>query len=258
MFRRRTKSRRAKRAVAGRLPSTDEVRDQVAEVTDELGEALDAARDAITKAISSAGRRGTGAGVEATRRTAVLGKEAGRKGMEAGKRASRRARGAAREAVGRRLPEPEEVAEMARRATDKMFPERAKQHRKTARKRRRRLLYGGAGLAGLGMLIGWLTAPKKGDEARQVLKERASAASDRVAEMRASAGSREPNDTAPGMDAGSGPGASAGGGSRAGGTGAGMAGSGGPGAGSGAQGDPARQDADVTPIHQGDGASKRR
>ena len=256
MFRRSSKSQRAKRSVAGRLPSTDEVRDQVAEVADELGEALDVARDAITKAISSAGRRGTEAGVEATRRTAVLGKEAGRRGMAASKRATRRARGAAQEAVGRRIPEPEQVAEMTRRATDRMFPERAKQHRKAARKRRRRMLFGGTGIAGLGMLIGWLTAPKKGNETRQALKERANAASDKVAEMRASSGPRGPNvtSTPSGTDAGGGLGA--GGGSMAGaGTGAG---SGGPGAGSGAQGEPARQNADVTPIHQGDGATGKR
>lgn len=260
MFRRRSRIRQTKRAVAGRLPSTDEVRDQVAGVTDELGDALDAAKDAITKAMSSAGRRGTEAGAEATRKGAVLGKEASRKGMRAGKQASRRARGAALDAVGRRLPEPEQVAEMTRRATDKMFPERAKQHRKIARKRRRRLLYGGAGLAGLGMLIGWLTAPKKGDEARQALKERASAASDKVAEMRASAGPQGPTGTpTSGMDAGGelGTGTT---GSMTSGTGTGSPGSRGDEAGSGAQSQPAQQSADVTPIHQGDGAStsKRR
>ena len=249
MFRRRSRIRQTKRAVAGRLPSTDEVRDQVAGVTDELGDALDVARDAIAKAMSSAGRRGTEAGAEATRKGAVLGKEA-----------SRRARDAALDAVGRRLPEPEQVAEMTRRATDKMFPERAKQHRKTARKRRRRMLYGGAGAAGLGMLIGWLTAPKKGDEARQALKERASAASDKVAEMRASAGSQGPTGASTsGTDAGGelGTGTT---GSMASGTGTGGPGSRGAEAGSGAQSQPAQQSADVTPIHQGDGAttSKRR
>jgi hypothetical protein len=260
MFRRRSSSHKAKRAVAGRLPTTEEVRDQVAEVTDELGQALDVAKDAITKAISSAGRRGTEAGAEATRRTAELGKEAGRKGMAAGKRASRRASGAAREAVGRRLPEPEQVAEITRRAADMIFPERGKQYRKAARKRRRRLLYGGTGLAGLGMLIGWLTAPRRGDETRQVLKERANAASDKVAEMRASAGSRGQDGTPvpSGMDTASGLGGS---GSMTGsGTGTGTAGPSGAGAGSGGQGEPTPQNADVTPIHQGDGAttSKRR
>jgi len=252
MFRRRSRSNQAKRAVAGRLPSSDEVRDQVAEVTDELGLALDTARDAIAKAMSSAGRRGTEAGAEATRKTAMVGKEAGRRGMAAGKRASRRARGATLEAVGRRLPEPEQVAELTRRATEKVFPERAKHHRKAARKRRRRLLYGGVGLAGLGILMGWLTAPKKGDETRQALKQRANAASDKVAEMRASAGAQRPTGTSTttGMEADSGMGSGS------------MAGSGTPSRGtagtdSAAQG---QQDADVTPIHQADGAapSKRR
>src|ERR671931_443130 len=54
MFRRRSKIDKAKRAVAGRLPTTEEVRGQVAEVTDELSDALEAAREAITKAMSSA------------------------------------------------------------------------------------------------------------------------------------------------------------------------------------------------------------
>src|SRR6266508_4508747 len=129
MFRRRSRSNQAKRAARGRLPSSDEVRDQVAEVTDELGLALDTARDAIAKAMSSAGRRGTEAGAEATRKTAMVGKEAGRRGMAA----SRRARGATLEAVGRRLPEPEHFVFLAPGATEKVFPERAKHHRKAAR-----------------------------------------------------------------------------------------------------------------------------
>jgi gas vesicle protein len=250
MLRRRSRTNQAKRAVGSRLPSTDEVRDQVAEVTDELGEALEAAKDAIAKAMSSAGRRGSEAGAEATRKTAMLGKEASRKGVAAGKRAGRRARGATLDAVGRRLPDPEQVAELTRRATEKVFPERAKHHRKTARKRRRRLMYGGAGLAAVGMLIGWLTAPKKGDEVRQALKERANAASDKVAEMRASAGSqREPAPSGMVADSGVGSGTMAGSG-----TGAGTPGSG------AATGAGEQQSADVTPIHQADGAAtgKRR
>jgi gas vesicle protein len=250
MLRRRMRKNQARRAIANRLPSTEEVRDQVAEVTDELGEALEVAKDAIAKAMTSAGRRGTEAGAEATRKT---GKEAGRKGMVAGKRASRRARGATLDAVGRRLPEPELVAELTRRATEKVFPERAKHYRKTVRKRRRRLMYGGAGLAAIGMLIGWLTAPKKGDETRQVLKERANAASDKVAELRATAGPQRPADTSTtsGMVADSGVGS----GSMAGsGTGAGMPATG---ADTGAQD---QQGAEVTPIHQADDATatKRR
>ena len=253
MLRRRMRKNQARRAIANRLPSTEEVRDQVAEVTDELGEALEVAKDAIAKAMTSAGRRGTEAGAEATRKTAMLGKEAGRKGMVAGKRASRRARGATLDAVGRRLPEPELVAELTRRATEKVFPERAKHYRKTVRKRRRRLMYGGAGLAAIGMLIGWLTAPKKGDETRQALKERANAASDKVAEIRATAGPQRPagTSTTSGMVADSGVGSDSMAGS---GTSAGMPATG---ADTGAQD---QQGAEVTPIHQADNATatKRR
>jgi gas vesicle protein len=251
MLRRRTKTNQGKRAVGSRLLSTDEVRDQIAEATDELAEALEAAKDAIAKAMSSAGRRGSEAGAEATRRTAKLGKEAGRKGMEAGKRAGRRARGATFDVVGRRLPEPEQVAELTRKATEKVFPERAKQHRKAAGRRRRRLMYGGAGMATLGMLIGWLTAPKKGGEARQALKERASAASDKVAEMRASAGAQRPApaETSPassGMVADSGVGSGS------------MAGSGTGTSAAGAETAAQEQGAEVTPIHQADTATGKR
>jgi hypothetical protein len=230
MLWRRSRTKRAKRAATSRLPSSEEVRGQVADLTDDLGEALETARDAITRAMTSAGRRGAEAGSAATRQAAEAGQEVGRKataaGAEAGKKARRRAREAAREAV-ERLPEPEQVAEMTRRATEKLFPERAKQFRKTQRKRTRRRLYAGAGVAGLGMLIGWLTAPKKGDEVRQTLKERASAASDKVAEMRSASGGAGAGGAEPGV---------------------GLAGS------SGTQ-EPQRADADVTPIHQGDGAT---
>ncbi len=248
MLWRRSRTKRARRAAAGRRPIGDEVRDQVVGMTDELGDALETARDAITRAMSSAGRRGAEAGAEATHKTAALGKEAGRKGVAAGRKAGRRARGAAREVLEKRLPEPEQVAEMTRRATDKLLPERAEQRRKTNRKRRRRLLFGSAGVAGLGVLAGWLTAPKKGDEVRQALKERANAAGDKVAEMRAGASSQGPTPV-PTTASGSGAESSTGGGGGAAGSGT-----------SGPQGSPAQQSAEVTPIHQGDGssASKRR
>jgi hypothetical protein len=253
MLRRRSRTNQAKRAVGSRLPSTDEVRDQVTGVTDELAEALETAKDAIAKAMSQAGRRGSEAGAEATRKTAILGKEASRRGMAAGRRAGRRARGATLDAMGRRLPDPEQVAELTRRATEKVFPERAKALRKTSRKRRRRLMYGGAGLAVVGMLVGWLTAPKKGNEARQAVKERATAASDKVAEMRASTGAQRQAapSTTPGMVADSGVGSGTMAGS---GTGAATSGSG------ASTGEQEQQSADVTPIHQADGAStsKRR
>ena len=243
MFRRRSKIEKAKRAVAGRLPTTDEVRVQVAEVTDELSDALETAKEAIAKAMSSAGHRTSEATAEATRKAAIIGKEAGRKGATASKGASRQARDAALEAVGRRLPDPDQVAEMTRRAIDKMSPERAKQNRKITRKRQRRMIAAGVGVAGLGMLIGWLTAPKRGGEARQALKERASAASDKVAEMRATTGPQGPAGTAPSTTTESGKGS---------------AGSRGAGPADGVQGQTSQQGADVTPIHPGDATSSKR
>lgn len=247
MFRRRSKIQKAKRAVVGRLPTSEEVRDQVAEVTDELTVALETAKDAIAKAMSSAGRRTSEVTAEATRKAAVIGKEAGRKGTKASKEASRQAREAALEAVGRRMPDPDQVADLTRRATEKMFPERAKQNRKITRKRRRRMIAAGAGVAGLGMLIGWLTAPKRGDEARQALKERASAASDKVAEMRATTGPQGPASATSSTATDSGSGASTG-----------SAGSRGSGPADGAQAQTSQQGADVTPIHQGDATSSKR
>ncbi|HEX8929884.1 MAG TPA: hypothetical protein VGA45_13275 [Actinomycetota bacterium] len=245
MFRRRSKIDKAKRAVAGRLPTTEEVRGQVAEVTDELSDALEAAREAITKAMSSASRRTSEASAEATRRAATLSKEASRKSVKASKKASRQARDAALEAVARRIPDPDQVADMTRRATDKMFPERARQYRKVARNRRRRMMAAGAGVAGLGMLIGWLTAPKKGQEARQALKERANAASDKVAEMRASAGPQGPTGTSTATGTESGLGSAS------------MTGSRGADTAAGPQGQTS-QGADVTPIHPGDATGSKR
>jgi hypothetical protein len=245
MFRRRSKIDKAKRAVAGRLPTTEEVRDQVTEVTDELSDALEAAREAITKAMSSASRRTGEASAEATRRATVLGKEASRKSVKASKKASRQARDAAFEAVGRRIPDPDQVADMTRRATEKLFPEQARQNRKATQKRRRRVMAAGAGVAGLGMLIGWLTAPKKGQEARQALKERANAASDKVAEMRASAGPQGPTGTSTATGTESGLGSAS------------MAGSRGADTAAGGQGQTS-QGADVTPIHPGDATGSKR
>jgi hypothetical protein len=166
MFFRRSRARRARDAVA----------DQVAERTDDLAAALEAAREAIARASTAAGRKG-----------AELGKEAAVKGRKARRRGAKAARGVA-EAV-----DPEQVAELTRRAADKLFPERAKQRRDAARKRRRRILVGGAGLLGAGMVAGWLTAPKRGAETRQALKDQAAKASEkgweRVAEPSEEAGS---------------------------------------------------------------------
>jgi hypothetical protein len=231
MLWRKSRTKRAKRAATSRLPSGEEVRGQVADLTDDLGEALESARDAISRAMSSAGRRGAEAGSEATRRTAALGKEAGRKsaaaGAELGRKARKRAERVARDAV-ERLPDPEQVAELARRAEEKLLPERSKQHRKEQRKRTRRRIYGGAGVAGLGVLLGWLTAPKKGDETRQTLKERASAASGKIVEMRANATSQG-GGAEPGTGLSTAPGTT----------------------------EPRQTEAEVTPIHHGDGATTR-
>jgi gas vesicle protein len=165
MFFRRSRSRRARDAVA----------DQVAERTDDLAAALEAAREAIARASTAAGRKG-----------AELGKEAAAKG----RKARRRGATAARQAAG--AVDPEQVTELTRRAADKLFPERAKQRRDAARKRRRRMLVGGAGLLGAGMVAGWLTAPKRGAETRQALKDQAAKASEkgweRVAEPSEDAG----------------------------------------------------------------------
>ncbi|HZD00807.1 MAG TPA: hypothetical protein VFA46_11655 [Actinomycetes bacterium] len=230
MLSRKSRIKRAKRAATGRLRNSEEVREQVTGLGEDLNEALETAKDAITRAMSSAGRRGAEAGAEATRKTAELGKEVGRKGAavgtEVGKAARQRATTAAREAV-ERLPEPEQVAEMTRRATEKLFPERAKQYRKAQRKHTRRRVYGAAGLAGLGVLLGWLTAPKKGAEVRQTLKERANAAGEKVAEMRSA--SAPDTSAEPGV---------------------GLSGS----AASGSA-EPQPTQAEVTPIHQGDGAT---
>jgi hypothetical protein len=165
MFFRRSRARRARDAVA----------DQVAERTDDLAAALEAAREAIARASTAAGRKG-----------AELGKEAAVKGRQARRRGAKAARQAA-EAV-----DPEQVAELTRRAADKLFPERAKQRRDADRKRRRRVLVGGAGLLGAGVVAGWLTAPKRGVETRQALKDQAAKASEkgweRVAEPSEGAG----------------------------------------------------------------------
>lgn len=165
MFFRRSRARRARDAVA----------DQVAERTDDLAAALETAREAIARASTAAGRKG-----------AELGKEAAVKGRQARRRGAKAAREVAE------VVDPEQVAELTRRAADKLFPERAKQRRNASRKRRRRVLVGGAGLLGAGVVAGWLTAPKRGAETRQVLKDQAAKASEkgweRVAEPSEGAG----------------------------------------------------------------------
>ena len=176
------RKRRAKRA-------RDEVQKQVTELTDDLVAALETAREAIAKASSVAARRGAELGKQAGRRGARLGKQAGRRGAKlsrqagrGGAKASRRGARAARDMAGQaadRLPEPEQVADLTRRAADKLFPERARQRERTRRRRRVGFLTGAGGLLGLGLLAGWLTAPKRGAETRQALKDQAARASEK-------------------------------------------------------------------------------
>jgi hypothetical protein len=164
MFFRKSRARSAKDAVAG----------QVTEKTDDLITALEAAREAISKASTAASHRSTELRKEAGKR----GRKAARRSSKAARRGTRAARDAASQAA-ELLPEPEQVADLTRRAADKLFPERARQRRQTARKRRRRVLVGSAGLLGTGLLAGWLTAPRRGAETRQALKEQAAKASEK-------------------------------------------------------------------------------
>jgi hypothetical protein len=184
MFSRKSKvkqrSRAADKADAG-------VREQV----DELAEALDDARDAIARASASTRRKvadvtaetakqAAGATKQAARSAAEAAREAtaasARQAAESTRRASRRQAKAAR-AAAERLDS--ELTGLSRKAADRLFRERAKQRRKERRKQRRRLVYRGAGVAGLGVLVGWLTAPRRGQEARDALRRQAAKASEK-------------------------------------------------------------------------------
>jgi hypothetical protein len=150
----------------------DDAPEPVTDPADDLAAALDSVREAIARASGAAGRL-----------SSELGREAGRRSARAGRRGARAAKGAAG-----KLAEPEQVAELTKKAADKLFPERAKQRREAARKRRRRLLYGGAGLLGAGLVAGWLTAPRRGADVRQAFRNTAVRAGEkgweRVAESR--------------------------------------------------------------------------
>jgi gas vesicle protein len=177
MFFRRGKSRvqQAKEAVAERLPDREQARDQVADLTGEVADALEAAQSAITRLAASAGRKGASTTRKARKQSAKLA-----------------------ETVSERLPDPDQVVDAYRKVTDKLFPERVKQRRKQARKRRRGLLYRGAGIAGLGLLAGWLTAPKRGAEARRAVKQQVARAG---AKGMATAGAGEEAGSADGTEA---------------------------------------------------------
>jgi cell division protein FtsB len=168
MFFRRSKAKR----------TAQDVREQVTDLTDDLATALEAAREAIARASAAAARRGAELGAQAGRLGAELGTQAGRRGAKAGRRGARAARGAARGAA-ERLPEPEQLAHMSRRAADKLFPERARQRERDKRRRRNVFLAGAVTSGILGVVAGWLTAPKRGAETRQALKEQAARASEK-------------------------------------------------------------------------------
>jgi hypothetical protein len=169
MFFRRSRTKRARNAIT----------EQVADRTDDLASALEAAREAIARASTAAGRKG-----------AELGREAAVKGRKARRR--RRATRVAREVADG----TDQVADLTRRTADKLFPERARQRREARRRRRRRLMVGGAGLLGAGVVAGWLTAPRRGAETRQALKDQAAKASEkgweRVAEPEEATGATSP------------------------------------------------------------------
>jgi hypothetical protein len=180
MFSRKSKLKRRAQAIADKAAEGG-VREQF----DELAEALADARDAITRASASAGRKVAGVTAETAKQAAEASREAARsaagtasasarQAAETTRRASRRQAKAARERLG-----DADLGELPKKAADKLFRERAKERRKERRKRQRRLVYRGAGVAGLGVLVGWLTAPKRGQEARQALKQQAAKASEK-------------------------------------------------------------------------------
>jgi hypothetical protein len=184
MFSRKSKVKQRSRAV-------DKADAGIREQVDELAEALDDARDAIARASASTRRKvadvtaetakqAAGATKQAARSAAEAAREAtaasARQAAESTRRASRRQAKAAR-AAAERLDS--ELTGLSRKAADRLFRERAKQRRKERRKQRRRLVYRGAGVAGLGVLVGWLTAPRRGQEARDALRRQAAKASEK-------------------------------------------------------------------------------
>jgi hypothetical protein len=177
MFSRKSKLKRRAQAVADKAADGGGVREQI----DELGAALDDAREAIARASASAGRKvadvtaeAAKQAAEATRDAAEATRERARQASESTRRASRRRAKAAR-AAAERLGE----SELPKKAADRLFRERAKARRKDRRRQRRRTVYRGAGVAGLGVLVGWLTAPRRGQEARQALRQQAAKASEK-------------------------------------------------------------------------------
>jgi hypothetical protein len=87
--------------------------------------------------------------------------------------------------LSERLPDRDDVAELTRRAGERLFRERLAARRRAERRRRRRLVAVGSGLAGLGLAIGWLTAPRRGLAADQVARLRAGGGPHAPLDMRA-------------------------------------------------------------------------
>ena len=178
-------SRKSK--VKQRARAADKADSGVREQVDELAEALDDARDAIARASASTGRKVANVTAETARQAAGATKEAARSAAEAGAAGARQAAKSTRQASRRQAKAARAAAErldaeisgLSKKAADKLFRERARQRRKERRKHRRRLVYRGAGVAGLGVLVGWLTAPKRGQEAREALRRQAAKASEK-------------------------------------------------------------------------------
>jgi gas vesicle protein len=166
-------SRKSK--VKQRARAADKADSGVREQVDELAEALDDARDAIARA-AGATKEAARSAAETAREAAGAGAAGARQAAKSTRQASRRQAKAAR-AAAERLDA--EISGLSKKAADKLFRERARQRRKERRKHRRRLVYRGAGVAGLGVLVGWLTAPRRGQEARDALRRQAAKASEK-------------------------------------------------------------------------------
>jgi hypothetical protein len=139
-----------------------------------LAESLATARERVQDLSVDLGHRATRGRKQATRRSA-----------EAARIALEQARAAAEH-----LPDRDEVAELTRRAGERLFRERLAAKRKAERRRRGKLVAIGAGLAGVGLAIGWLTAPRRGMAADQVEKLRGGGEPLTPLDMRAEAGSK--------------------------------------------------------------------
>ena len=141
----------------------------VPERAEALADALATARERVQEVSFDLGRRATRGRRQASRRSA-----------EAARIALEQARAAAE-----LLPDRDEVADLVSRAGERLFRERIAARRKAERRRRAKLAALGAGLAGLGLALGWLTAPRRGPAADQVERLRAGGEPQTPLDMRA-------------------------------------------------------------------------